>query len=243
MTNNCDQEFIKETLSGDWRRVQSEVMRLRKNLADLLFNSSDLRPGDGCIGRKNCSGEGFCEASYINGSVRGAEFESRCAYPTNEPLLEWIQQVDLKLLSEQALYTCNKPSCAAKTTVQHIVEMIKNNYVLPLNVTVPLKTTTTRLSTMSTTTNTTAMLTTPKSTTTAMPTTLVLTTTITTTSVLTTATLKLTTLTPISTSSISTSTKNVARSIYLNKIEKLLFVLYAILLKIKMCRCHFLYMK
>ncbi|CAF3965209.1 unnamed protein product [Rotaria sp. Silwood1] len=165
-TSNCDHDFVKETLSGGWHRVQSEVMNLRKNLADLLFNSSDLRPHDGCIGRQNCSGEGFCVASYKNQfDGKGPEFRSRCTYSTDQPLFEWIQEVNQGSLSEQASYTCNKPSCATSTTVQRIVEMIKNNYVIPLNVTVPPTTTTTRSSTKSNTTPTTSTSTTPKATT------------------------------------------------------------------------------
>ncbi|CAF1338455.1 unnamed protein product [Rotaria sordida] len=139
----------------------------------------------------------------------------------------------------EASYTCNKPSCSASTTVQRIVEMIKSNYILPLNVTVPPTTTTTRSSTMSNTTPTTSTPTTSTQTTstpaTPTPTTTPTTSTPTTSTQTTstpatptpTTTPKTSTLT--STPSISTSTKNAARSIHSEKTEKIFVVLFFVI--------------
>jgi hypothetical protein len=63
-TDTCDQDFVKGVLRGDWLKVQNQVKDLRKDLANMLFNSSDLRPQEICSARQNCSGEGFVGYSW-----------------------------------------------------------------------------------------------------------------------------------------------------------------------------------
>ncbi|CAF5138966.1 unnamed protein product, partial [Rotaria sp. Silwood1] len=124
---------------------------------DLLFNSTDLRPNEICPARRNCSGEEFCWASYVNEFDGTApKFHNTCVNSTNQPFLEWVELLTQELTVEEMSYICNKASCASSTTVQRILEMIERYYVLPLNVIVPPTTTTTRSSTISTSRQTTS---------------------------------------------------------------------------------------
>jgi hypothetical protein len=183
-TNNCDQDFVKQVLRGDWLKVQNQVKDLRKDLADILFNSSDFRPHEICPALQNCSGKGFCRAflQVLSGGTSPG-LESTCANSTEEPLLDWAQVVEEDLEFQELSYTCNKPSCASLWTTALVGHMIDHGYALPFHV----PTTPTTTPTPSSTTG------------------------VTTTSAIT------------FTSLMSTSTKNVARSIHLVKIEKIIF--------------------
>ncbi len=152
-TDNCDQDFVEQALRGDWFKVQNQVRDLRKDLADRLFNSSDLRPHGTCPAGQNCSDQGFCTgALQVWSDSANFSFQSACANSTEQPLLEWTQLVEQYSGYEEVSYTCNKPSCASLLFVAVIGEIIEHGYILPFNVTTPPTTTTTGSSTMSTTT-------------------------------------------------------------------------------------------
>ncbi|CAF1171331.1 unnamed protein product [Rotaria sp. Silwood1] len=149
--DNCDQDFVKEVLKKDWLKVQNQVKSLQKNLADVLFNSSDPRPHDTCPSSQPCSGQGFCKATYrVWSDGRPLEFHSRCANSTEQPELDWAHVVSQDPIFDEMAYTCNQRLCASQSNAEAIVELIQRNYVIPINITVP--TTTTKSSTTTTTT-------------------------------------------------------------------------------------------
>jgi hypothetical protein len=86
--DNCDQEFVGEVLRGNWLETQNQVNSLRKNLTDMLFNSSDLRPSDTCPAGQQCSDEGFCKVLYELWSDNPLPtFQRTCANSTDQPIL------------------------------------------------------------------------------------------------------------------------------------------------------------
>ena len=158
-SDKCDISFINNVLNSDWIKVQSQVKNLRSILADMLFNSSDLRPQDTCPSSQPCSGEGFCTMAYqVWSDASSPVVESTCTNSTEKPLLKWIQAYDEKKIGEVMLYTCNEPSCATVSIAETIFRILQRDYVLPFNVVIPSTTTTTTttttafVSTMSTTT-------------------------------------------------------------------------------------------
>lgn len=156
--DNCDQEFVKETLNINWIRIQSQANALRENLANLLFNSSDLRPNDTCSKNQTCSDKGFCQVDYkleIDGTKQ--QFSSKCANSTEYPQLTWAQLYTQDYSWNELFYVSNKPSLGNETFANAIVELLKVNYNIPVNVTVPPTTTTIRSSTASTITGQTTL--------------------------------------------------------------------------------------
>lgn len=157
-TDNCDQEFLKETLNIQWLRMQNYAKNIRETLAGSLFNASDLRPNDTCAKDQPCTADGFCTVQYrLNMDGTTLMFSSKCANSMNQPELHWSQIYSEESSFEELYYTCNTPFSRNQTFAQAIVEVIKINYVVPVNVTIPPITTTTKLSSISGVTDKTAL--------------------------------------------------------------------------------------
>ncbi|CAF1275081.1 unnamed protein product [Adineta steineri] len=169
-SDECDLLFAKNVLNSDWTKVQTQVKSLRSALADKLFNSTDLRPGETCPPNQPCSGQGFCQTVFQHWSdTPHPVFVSTCTNSTAQPALTWIQALDQAKVGDLMLYTCNKPACALQDSVQSSAQIIAQNYVLPFNVTIPITTTT--ITTATTTTPAFTMSTTSTTSTTAETTT------------------------------------------------------------------------
>ncbi|CAF1431350.1 unnamed protein product [Didymodactylos carnosus] len=151
-SDNCDQEFLKEILHGNWRATQDQAKNLRNILASILFNSSDLRPNDTCPANQTCKGEGFCQVIYQDWSDTPRPiFQSTCTNPTESPVLTWRQAYDQSKTGQIMLYTCNEPLCGSLSSAEDVIRLLQRSYDLPFNVTIPSITSTTTTSTTSTT--------------------------------------------------------------------------------------------
>ena len=159
----CDGEFLFNVLESDWINTQTQAKALRQNLAEALFNASDLRPTETCPSRQPCSDQGFCEAAYsVDTSPTPIKFESTCANSTETPVLGWIRAIDYSESVNIVYYTCNKLGCASQGPAASIFQMIQRDYVLPFNVTITTTTTTTTMTVTTTTSTTTTSTTTSK---------------------------------------------------------------------------------
>ncbi|CAF1451603.1 unnamed protein product [Adineta steineri] len=142
-SDECDLLFAKNVLNSNWTEVQTEVKSLRSDLADKLFNSTDLRPNDTCTNNQPCSGEGFCQTDFQYWSdTAHPAIRSTCANSTEQPILNWLEALDQAKVGDILLYTCNTPKCASQNSVLSVVRVISEKYALPFNVTIPITTTT-----------------------------------------------------------------------------------------------------
>ena len=139
--DRCDSEFLAKVVQSDWLTPQTQARTLRTNLAESLFNASDLRPEAVCPASQPCSGDGFCSARYeVWDRDVSPRFTSACVNSTAKPSLEWTQLTTATNLVDVVSFTCNTPSCASEPLTKAIFQMIQADYKLPFDV--PTSTTT-----------------------------------------------------------------------------------------------------
>jgi len=128
--DKCDENFVKDALRGDWTKTQNQAKSLRKSLADMLFNSTDLRPQT-CPTGQPCSDQGFCSVEFQAWTDEQPTLQSVCVNSTDQPVLNWVQSVSPGKAGDIMMYTCNEPSCGSISTVQNVIKMIMAGYDLP----------------------------------------------------------------------------------------------------------------
>jgi hypothetical protein len=148
MSDYCDLEFVRETLSPVLAAVQLEP--IREKLAARLYNSSNTDPVK-CSNNSSCPENiSLCYGTYIlqNGISGSREnVENGCATGFDkEPIFLWTQQYTpftTFRMTNIGVFLCNIPNCASNGTVIETFEWLTREYILPLNISVLNVTTTT----------------------------------------------------------------------------------------------------
>jgi hypothetical protein len=148
MSDYCDLEFVRETLSPALAAVQIEP--IRETLAAHLYNSSNTDPIK-CSSNSSCPENiSLCYATYIlqNGISGSREYvESDCATEFDkEPEFRWTQRYTSFTtfpMTNVGVFLCNIPNCGSNGTVIETFQWLTREYILPLNISVLNVTTTT----------------------------------------------------------------------------------------------------
>jgi hypothetical protein len=161
VSDYCDLEFLRETLSPTLAAMQVEPVR--QELARRLYNPDYTDPIE-------CSNEGLCPedislcyTEYIHYNVTYSgpeEVLSRCARPTDPLEVVWTQvysPYQTYGLNNDGSFQCNMPKCESNTTIIETFQWLAGEYQLSLNLSVLYVTTTTTTTTTATTTITTTV--------------------------------------------------------------------------------------
>jgi hypothetical protein len=155
ISDYCDVEFLRETLSPALVAVQMESFR--QNLSARLYDSNNVGHFE-CSDYSFCSkNSSFCYMTYVNPSESFGSDEKvsgSCAHPNATLTVEWYQLYTPYWdsgLTKAGTYLCNKPNCGSNATVLETFHWLAREYILPLNVSI-LNTTTTPAPTTTTTT-------------------------------------------------------------------------------------------
>ncbi len=155
ISDYCDVEFLRETLSPALVAVQMESFR--QNLSARLYDSNNVGHFE-CSNYSFCSkNSSFCYMTYLNRSESLGGYEEvsgSCAHPNDTLAVEWYQLYTPYWdsgLTKAGTYLCNMPNCGSNTTVLETFHWLAREYILPVNVSI-LNTTTTPAPTTTTTT-------------------------------------------------------------------------------------------
>jgi len=148
MSDYCDIDFLRETLSSTWATLQMES--IRQELATRLYNSNNTGPVR-CFNNNLCpQNTAFCSVTHsrTNGTSGGnEEVESGCTNLTDhEPIFVWLQTYTPLFTDRQSeigVFYCNIPNCASNNTVIETFQWLTREYILPLNISILNVTTTT----------------------------------------------------------------------------------------------------
>jgi hypothetical protein len=148
MSDYCDIEFLRETLSSTWTTLQMES--IRQELATRLYNANNTSPIRCSDNNSRPSNTLFCSVTYsrVNGTSDGEEnIQNQCTNLTDhEPtflLLQNYTPLNSHSLIEIGVFDCNIPYCASNNTVLEIFRWLTREYLLPLNTSIRHFTTTT----------------------------------------------------------------------------------------------------
>jgi len=148
MSDYCDLEFVRETLSPALAAVKIEP--IRETLAARLYNSSNTDPIK-CSSNSVCwDNTSFCYAIYSRENAKSGskeDVENGCANQFDEePIFSWIQRYNPFItysMTDIAWFFCNIPNCDSNGTVIETFQWLAREYILPLNISVLNVTTTT----------------------------------------------------------------------------------------------------
>jgi hypothetical protein len=156
MSDYCDIDFLRETLSSAWASLQMES--IRQELVNRFYDSNNTCPIR-CSNNNSCPQNTLlCSVTYShsNGTSGGNEkVESGCTNLTDhEPIFVWFQTYTpffTDRQSEIGVFYCNTPNCASNKTVIETFQWLTREYILPLNISILNFTTTTSRPTITTT--------------------------------------------------------------------------------------------
>ncbi|CAF2564777.1 unnamed protein product [Rotaria sp. Silwood2] len=145
VSDYCDIDFVRETLSSNWSAIQ--VQPIREKLVSRLYNPDNTDPIK-CFSNDSCPyNKSLCVVSYFY--VQSSESTTvigKCLHITDSPKVEWVQSYTAneigKGLKEGGSYYCNTPTCGYNTSAIETFQMLSDEYILPLNLSVINATTT-----------------------------------------------------------------------------------------------------
>ncbi|CAF2520173.1 unnamed protein product [Rotaria sp. Silwood2] len=159
LSDYCDIDFVRETLSSNWSAIQ--VQPIREKLVSRLYNPNNTDPIK-CFSNNSClQNESFCFVvySYFE-SLNDAGAVGTCRNMNKLPQVQWSQSYEAngvgKSLIELGSYYCNTPTCGYNSSAIETFQMLSHEYILPVNLsvinatTLPWPTETTPLTAMST---------------------------------------------------------------------------------------------
>ncbi|CAF1238062.1 unnamed protein product [Adineta steineri] len=161
MSDNCDIEFVRQTLTSKLASLQLESVR--QTLANRLYNSTNTRYIL-CSNKGFCSpNTSFCHGMYIRQNATYSDQEDvrrGCLLSIDSLNVTWTQTYTPYTrygLINTGSYYCNIPMCASDSVILETFQWLTINYTLPVNVSVldiitPHPPTTTTTTTISTTT-------------------------------------------------------------------------------------------
>jgi hypothetical protein len=185
VSNDCDLQFVRETLSPAMAAVQVEP--LRQKLVTGLYNPNNTGPVK-CSNNGACpQNRSLCYAEYTHENVTYGGLEKihhRCVNSV-APKVDWLQlytPYSQSGLHHNGVLHCNTPNCDSNSAMLETFRWLAREYILPLNVSVLNVTTKPQPTRTTATTTTTAVSTTVSTTTTTTAVSTTVSTTLTTTS-------------------------------------------------------------
>ncbi len=146
MSDYCDLDFVRETLSPKLAAMPMES--LRQNLTDRLYNPNNTDPIQ-CSNNNLCpQNSTFCVAMYIYENKTDGEEEevgSECISETDVPLrVFWEQHYSSysiayhssNRLTNTGDFFCNIPNCGSNATIIETFQWLTRDYILPVNISV-----------------------------------------------------------------------------------------------------------
>lgn len=154
VTDTCDQEFVRETLSPVMAEFNST--ELLSILTDTFFTTNPDPQGVVCAD-KRCASNEFCKA-FITRIISGTDTSVEIMrHPGCVPDLLYtgdfmLMQQNLMVNTAMEMYwvVCNQPLCDGNKTLLDALNLVTNTFKLPLNYSFSGITTTTEISTIST---------------------------------------------------------------------------------------------
>jgi len=159
MSDYCDLDFAHETLSPAFAAMQLESFR--QNLTHHLYNPNNSDPVN-CVNNTLCpQNASLCMSTYLNAKFTTHSYEivqNQCSKP-NRPLeVQWRERYRFPSTyyeDNTGIYACNVPNCASNATAIKIFRWLKDEYILPINISGINSTTTPQPTTITTTISTT----------------------------------------------------------------------------------------
>ncbi|CAF1238390.1 unnamed protein product [Adineta steineri] len=155
VSDYCNFDFIRETLSSALAAVQIEP--LRQELAVRLYNPNNIG-AIRCLNNTLCAeNTSLCSGVYIRtNKISGDRYDKSgaCASSNSNPQVYLIQSYapyQSGISSDIGVFYCNTPNCSSNTTIIETFQWLTQKHILPLNFSVVNVTTTMSPTTSSTT--------------------------------------------------------------------------------------------
>jgi hypothetical protein len=138
-TDDCDQEFLRETI-GSSKWLQLNETQLRADISSLLFRNESFSGNVICANDLICSSDANCYARSVynssTSSTNHVQFDNRFPCDTTSTVeLHFKQQFYTSIDDrEETIEThCNTHECNRQETLQHIQDLFRKQFQLPLN--------------------------------------------------------------------------------------------------------------